>query len=145
MFAEEKPFLQPLPLEPFRYYQYGERTVHLDSRVEWKRVTTERRRAGSGARSRSSGTRCSCVCLIPARVSCYVNTWAASVALVVSATRIVHVVRRPDCFNCWHVGTRQEPTSALSVTPSMLARANSECAASKVFSNWLAIRRSSFR
>ena len=23
MFAEEKPFLQPLPLEPFRYYQYG--------------------------------------------------------------------------------------------------------------------------
>jgi hypothetical protein len=35
MFAEEKPHLQPLPLEPFRYYQYGERTVHLDvSRAE---------------------------------------------------------------------------------------------------------------
>src|SRR6202789_429221 len=34
MFAEEKPFLQPLPLEPFRYYQYGERTVHLDGCVE---------------------------------------------------------------------------------------------------------------
>src|SRR6266480_2582063 len=34
MFAEEKPSLQPLPLEPFRYYQYGERTVHLDSCVE---------------------------------------------------------------------------------------------------------------
>jgi transposase len=30
MFAEEKPALLPLPLEPFRYYQYGERTVHLD-------------------------------------------------------------------------------------------------------------------
>ena len=30
MFAEERPSLQPLPLEPFRYYQYGERTVHLD-------------------------------------------------------------------------------------------------------------------
>jgi hypothetical protein len=29
MFAEEKPFLQALPLEPFRYCQYGERTVHL--------------------------------------------------------------------------------------------------------------------
>jgi transposase len=29
MFAEEKPALQPLPLEPFRCYQYGERTVHL--------------------------------------------------------------------------------------------------------------------
>jgi len=34
MFAEEKPLLQPLPLEPFRYYQYGERTVHLDGCVE---------------------------------------------------------------------------------------------------------------
>jgi transposase len=34
MFAEEKPYLLPLPLEPFRYYQYGERTVHLDGCVE---------------------------------------------------------------------------------------------------------------
>ena len=34
MFAEEKPALQPLPLEPFRYYQYGTRTVHLDGCVE---------------------------------------------------------------------------------------------------------------
>ena len=34
MFAEEKPFLQPLPLEPFRYYQYGDRTVHIDGCVE---------------------------------------------------------------------------------------------------------------
>lgn len=34
MFAEEKPALARLPLEPFRYYQYGERTVHLDGCVE---------------------------------------------------------------------------------------------------------------
>ena len=34
MFAEEKPALQPLPIEPFRYYQYGERTIHLDGCVE---------------------------------------------------------------------------------------------------------------
>ena len=34
MFAEEKPALGPLPLEPFRYYQYGHRTVHLDGCVE---------------------------------------------------------------------------------------------------------------
>lgn len=34
MFAEEKPALQPLPPEPFRYYQYGARTVHLDGCVE---------------------------------------------------------------------------------------------------------------
>jgi transposase len=34
MFSEELPHLQPLPLEPFRYYEYGERTVHLDGHVE---------------------------------------------------------------------------------------------------------------
>ena len=34
MFAEEKPCLLPLPLEPFHYYQFGERTVHPDGCVE---------------------------------------------------------------------------------------------------------------
>ena len=34
MFAEERPHLLPLPVEPFRYYQYGQRTVHLDGCVE---------------------------------------------------------------------------------------------------------------
>ena len=34
MFAEERPALGPLPLEPYRYYQYGRRNVHLDSCVE---------------------------------------------------------------------------------------------------------------
>src|SRR5258708_6409255 len=34
MFAEERLALLPLPLEPFRYYKYGERTVHLDGCVE---------------------------------------------------------------------------------------------------------------
>jgi transposase len=34
MFAEEKPALLPLPVEPFRYYQYGQRKVNLDGCVE---------------------------------------------------------------------------------------------------------------
>ena len=29
-YAEERPSLQPLRVEPFRHYQFGERTVHLD-------------------------------------------------------------------------------------------------------------------
>src|SRR5690606_33059539 len=33
-FAEEQPALGPLPLERFRYYQFGVRTVHLDVYVE---------------------------------------------------------------------------------------------------------------
>jgi transposase len=34
MFAEEQPTLLPLPVEPFRYYRFGTRTVHLDGCVE---------------------------------------------------------------------------------------------------------------
>ena len=34
MFAEERPHLRPLPVEPFRYYAFGERVVHLDGFVE---------------------------------------------------------------------------------------------------------------
>jgi transposase len=34
MFRDELPHLQPLPLEPFRYYEYGTRSVHLDGHVE---------------------------------------------------------------------------------------------------------------
>jgi hypothetical protein len=34
MFAEEQSALGPLPLEPFRYYRFGVRTVHLDGCVE---------------------------------------------------------------------------------------------------------------
>jgi transposase len=34
MFTEERPALRPLPVEPFRYYQFGTRTVHPDGCVE---------------------------------------------------------------------------------------------------------------
>lgn len=34
MFDEERPALLTLPAEPFRYYEYGQRTVHLDGCVE---------------------------------------------------------------------------------------------------------------
>lgn len=34
MFADEKPALQPLPVEPFRYFEHGTRVVHLDGCVE---------------------------------------------------------------------------------------------------------------
>lgn len=34
MFAEELPHLKPLPPEPFRFYSYASRTVHLDGCIE---------------------------------------------------------------------------------------------------------------
>ena len=38
MFAEERPALLPLPVEPFRYYRFGTRSVHLDGCVEVDRA-----------------------------------------------------------------------------------------------------------
>ena len=38
MFADERPHLRPLPAEPFRYYAFGERVVHLDGFVEVARA-----------------------------------------------------------------------------------------------------------
>jgi hypothetical protein len=34
MFEEERPHLRTLPVEPFRYYDFGSRVVHLDGYVE---------------------------------------------------------------------------------------------------------------
>ena len=34
MFEEEKPHLLPVFVEPFPYYRFGDRTVHLDGAVE---------------------------------------------------------------------------------------------------------------
>jgi len=34
MFAEERPSLRRCPFEPFRYYEFGRRTVHLDNCIE---------------------------------------------------------------------------------------------------------------
>ena len=34
MFEEERPHLRALPVEPFRYYEFGSRVVHLDGYVE---------------------------------------------------------------------------------------------------------------
>ena len=66
MFAEEKPALGPLPLEPFRYYQYGHRTVHPWTAASRSRPpTTGRRRDGSAVASTSSGTTPTCGCSTP--------------------------------------------------------------------------------
>ena len=34
MFEEERPALQPLPIQSFRYFEYGKRVVHLDGCIE---------------------------------------------------------------------------------------------------------------
>jgi hypothetical protein len=69
MFAEEQPHLQPLPVEPFLYYQYGLRTMHLDGCVAIDAAYYGARPAGSAATSPSSGMRITSGSWIPARAS----------------------------------------------------------------------------
>ena len=136
MFAEEKPFLQALPLEPFRYYQYGVRTVHLDGCVE---VEAAYYGAPPGWIGRQVHVQWDAmfVRLLDPRTGELLREH-------LSGKRGGHRIRDedrprrtpPSCFNCWRVPTRPAPTSAQSAMPSMLARANSEYAVSRAFCNW---------
>ena len=76
MFAEEKPHLLPLPLEPFRYYQYGERVVHLDGCVEVEAAYYGLPPGwiGRSVKVQWDGMRCTCASCIPAPTNCFANT-----------------------------------------------------------------------
>jgi hypothetical protein len=60
MFAEEKPHLRELPVEPFRYYQYGERTMHLDACVEIDAAYYGAPPGWIGRGGRCNGKACGC-------------------------------------------------------------------------------------
>ena len=55
MFAEERPALLPLPVEPFRHYQFAARTVRLDGCVEGRVRLLRPPPAGWGGTSPCSG------------------------------------------------------------------------------------------
>ena len=70
MFAEERPALQPLPVTPFRYYRFGQRTVHLDGCVEVEAAYTRRRPGWIGQRVQVQWTDASCALLAPTGNCC---------------------------------------------------------------------------
>ena len=55
MFAEERQHLLPLPLEPFRFYEYGQRVVNLDGCVAVAPLTTVRHQDGLADVCRCNG------------------------------------------------------------------------------------------
>ena len=136
MFAEEKPFLQTLPLVPFRYYQYGERTVHIDGCVEVEAAYYGAPPGWIGRKVNVQWDAMFVRLLDPRTGELLREHLSGKRGGIASAMRTVRVVRRHRCFSCWRVRTRREQVSALSATRSMLARANSGCVASRAFSNW---------
>ena len=137
MFAEEKPSLLPLPLEPFRYYQYGERVVHLDGCVEVE-ARLLRRAAGLDRPAGQSAMGC-----LHVRILDPSNRSAAARTRAPDARRLSHQRRGSPQQNsaqqpcsCWPAPPRPAPTSASSATPSIATKASSACAASWAFSRW---------
>ena len=94
MFAEEQPALQPLPLEPFRYYRFGVRTVHLDGCVEVDAAYYSAPPGWIGHRVPCSGTTSTSGCSIRPPGSCSGSMCARPVAGTASTTPIGRVARR---------------------------------------------------
>ena len=84
MFAEEKPHLLPLPLEPFRYYQYGERVVHLDGCVEVEAAYYGLPPGWIGRPVKVQWDELTCVSCIPAPANFFANICARNEADIAS-------------------------------------------------------------
>src|SRR3989454_11129962 len=95
MFTEEQPRLRPLPLEPFRYYHYGTRPCISTAVSKSPAPTTPRRRAGSAARSPSSGTIATSGSSTPRPAPCFASTGVRRAGATRSIPTISLHVRRP--------------------------------------------------
>ena len=84
MFSEEKPHLLPLPLKPFRYYQYGERVVICTVAWRWRPPITAYRQDRADEVSKCNGMRCMCASCIPAPTNFFTSTCARNAADIAS-------------------------------------------------------------
>jgi hypothetical protein len=94
MFAEERPALLPLPVVPFRYYQFGTRTVHLDGCVEVDYAYAP----PPGWLGRDLAVQwdgCTSGCCIPPPASCCASTAVSRPAITRSAPKIGPGAHRP--------------------------------------------------
>ncbi len=103
MFAEEKPALLPLPLEPFRYYQG---VVHLDSCVEVEAAYYGLPPGWIGRQVNVQGMGCSFASLIQRPVSCCANMYARNVAGIASKQRTTR--SRDRCASLSYCGEPAE-------------------------------------
>jgi transposase len=136
MFAEEQPTLGPLPLEPFRYYRYGERTVHLVAASKSRPRTTVRRRAGSGGVCRCNGMICTSGCWRRTPGSACASISGLHAAGIASTTTIGRRGRRPARSRS-SLGRRPPVCiSAPSATTSISTKARRAFDACSVCSPW---------
>jgi hypothetical protein len=133
MFAEEKPFLLALPIEPFRYYASSTWMAALKS---MPLITAYRlaRRRGLERRLTSSGTGFISALSIPRPTSFSANMSVKSEAAIVFMTAIVRRKLPSLPSNCWREPLAREPLSVRSARPSIAVKAKSASAESWVCS-----------
>ena len=130
MFAEEKPSLLPLPLEPFRYYQYGERVVHLDGCVEVEAAYYGLPPGWIGRSVKVQWDALHVRILHPPRINFFVSISARNAAGIASRTKTTQRKCRSVPLSCCSEPAELEPRSAYSVTPSIGVKGNRAFAAS---------------
>ncbi len=118
MFAEERPALGPLPIEPFRYYRYGERTVHLDGCVEVDAAYYGAPPGWIGQRVQVQWNDLHVRLLAPTTGSCCASICGRRAAGIASTTTTVPRGRRRARWRCWLARTRPGRTSARCARPS---------------------------
>ena len=110
MFAEERPALLPLPVEPFRYYQYGERAVHLDGCVEVEAAYYGAPPGWIGRRVQVQWNAAHVRLLNRSPVNCCASTYAKSAAVIESKMKIVRGGRHYRRNSCCTAPRKSEST-----------------------------------
>ena len=136
MFAEERPTLLPLPLEPFRYYQYGERIVHLDGCVEVEAAYYGAPPGWIGRVIRVQWDELY-VRLLDPKTGQLLREHVRQKRGWYRIKEEDHPkARRCAPRNCWGERAVPDRTSVRFAMPSIVSKARSECDVSSAFSPW---------
>jgi transposase len=121
MFAEEKPLLLPLPIEPFRYYQPNTVNAWCIWMGAWKskRRITAFRRIESESSSMFNGIRFMSAFSIRNRINCYVSTFVSSAAGIAFTVEIIRRRHLSQPCSCWRARNVPARRLAHSVKPSI--------------------------
>ena len=130
MFAEEKPSLLPLPIEPFRYYQYGDRIVHLDGCVEVEAAYYGLPPGWIGKMVKVQWIACTFGFSIPTHISFCASMSASNAADIGSSWKTIRRKRPTAPHTCWPAPPAPDRTSAHSVTRSIIIKESLAFAAS---------------
>lgn len=112
MFAEEKPTLVELPVEPFRVYQFAPRKVNLDGCVEVGAAYYSVPPGCIGRQVRAQWDHEWCGCWTRAPANCCASTASRRADSTASPSRTSQRGRRCPPNNCWSAAARRVRNSA---------------------------------